>query len=136
MDFIRQVLFLKKDYYLFLVVLCLCCCLSSSLVVAIGGYCLVAEVSLVAEHGLQSTGSEVVHRLSCSAAPGSGIFLDQGLNLCLLHWQVDSLPLYHQGSPLVLNKSLDPEYGLIKWYLLFLVTSYPNHRGCREGAGI
>ena len=24
-----------------------------------------------------------------------------GLNLCLLHWQVDSLPLSHQGSPLV-----------------------------------
>ena len=52
MDFIRQVLFLKKDYYLFLVVLCLCCCLSSSLVVAIGGYSRVAVVSLVAEHGL------------------------------------------------------------------------------------
>ena len=28
-----------------------------------------------------------------------GIFLDQGLNLRLLHWQVDSLPLSHQGSP-------------------------------------
>ena len=24
----------------------------------------------------------------------------QGLNLCLLHWQVDSLPLSHQGSPI------------------------------------
>ena len=33
---------------------------------------------------------------SCSIAPG--IFLDQGLNLCLLHWQVDSLPLSHQES--------------------------------------
>ena len=30
-----------------------------------------------------------------------GIFLTQGLNLCLLHWQVDSLPLSHQGSPYV-----------------------------------
>ena len=39
----------------------------------------------------------VVLRLSCSAA--CGIFLDQGLNPCLLHWQVDSLPLSHQGSP-------------------------------------
>ena len=29
-----------------------------------------------------------------------GIFLDQGLNLCLLRWQVDSLSLSHQGSPL------------------------------------
>ena len=28
-----------------------------------------------------------------------GIFLTQGLNLCLLHWQADSLPLSHQGSP-------------------------------------
>ena len=28
-----------------------------------------------------------------------GIFLDQGSNLCLLRWQVDSLPLSHQGSP-------------------------------------
>ena len=52
---------------------------------------------------LQSTGSRrigsvvVVHRLSCSAA--CGIFLDQGLNLCPLHWQVDSNPLHHQGSP-------------------------------------
>ena len=27
-----------------------------------------------------------------------GIFLDQE-DLCLLHWQVDSLPLSHQGSP-------------------------------------
>ena len=28
-----------------------------------------------------------------------GIFLIQGLNPQLLHWQVDSLPLTHQGSP-------------------------------------
>ena len=27
-----------------------------------------------------------------------GIFLTQGSNLSLLHWQVDSLPLSHQGS--------------------------------------
>ena len=31
-----------------------------------------------------------------------GIFLDQGSNPCLLHWQVDSLPLSHQGSPIIL----------------------------------
>ena len=29
-----------------------------------------------------------------------GIFLTQGLNPHLLHWQADSLPLSHQGSPL------------------------------------
>ena len=28
-----------------------------------------------------------------------GIFLTQGLNPCLLHWQVGSLPLCHQRSP-------------------------------------
>ena len=45
----------------------------------------------------QSTGSLVtVHGLSCFSA--SGIFPDQDLNLCLLHWQADSLPLSHQGS--------------------------------------
>ena len=27
------------------------------------------------------------------------IFLGQGSNLCLLHWQADSSPLSHQGSP-------------------------------------
>ena len=27
-----------------------------------------------------------------------GIFPTQGSNLCLLHWQVDSLPLSHWGS--------------------------------------
>ena len=35
--------------------------------------------------------------LSCSAA--CGIFPDQGSNPCLLHWQVDSHPLHHHGSP-------------------------------------
>ena len=29
-----------------------------------------------------------------------GIFLNQGLNPCLLQWQADSLPLSHQGSPI------------------------------------
>ena len=46
---------------------------------------------------LQSTGSiVVVHRLSCCTS--CEIFPDQGLNLCLLHWQADSLPLSHQGA--------------------------------------
>ena len=38
------------------------------------------------------------HGLSCSEA--GGILPDQGWNPCPLHWQVDSYPLYHQGSPL------------------------------------
>ena len=39
----------------------------------------------------------VAHGLSCSAS--CGIFLDQGSNPCPLHWQADSQPLRHQGSP-------------------------------------
>ena len=30
----------------------------------------------------------------------SEIFLEQGSNPCPLHWQADSLPLAHQGSPI------------------------------------
>jgi len=48
--------------------------------------------------GSMSTGSTVeVHGLRNSVA--CGIFQDQGSNPRLLHWQVDSLPLSHQGSP-------------------------------------
>ena len=39
----------------------------------------------------------MAHRFSCSAA--CGIFPEQGSNLCPLHWQADSSPLHHQGSP-------------------------------------
>ena len=48
--------------------------------------------------GSTCAGSAVVaHGLSCSAA--CGIFPDQGSNPCPLHWQADSQPLRHQGSP-------------------------------------
>ena len=48
--------------------------------------------------GLWSTGSVVVvHRLGCFAP--RGILPGLGMNRCLLPWQVDSLPLSHQGSP-------------------------------------
>ena len=52
---------------------------------------------------LQSTGSRragsvvVAHGSSCSVACGT--FPDQGSNPCALHWQADSQPLRHQGSP-------------------------------------
>ena len=35
--------------------------------------------------------------------PFQGILLTQGLNLHLLHWQADSLPLSHQGHVLLLK---------------------------------
>ena len=53
---------------------------------------------------LRSTGSRrarsvvVAHGLSCSAA--CGILPDQGSNPCPLHWQAESQPLRHQGSPI------------------------------------
>ena len=54
--------------------------------------------SAVAAPALSSTGSTAVaHRFSYSVA--CGIFPDQGLNPCLLHWQADSLPLSHRRSP-------------------------------------
>ena len=52
---------------------------------------------------LRSTGSRragsavVAHGLSCFVA--CGIFPDQGSNPRPLHWQADSQPLRHQGSP-------------------------------------
>ena len=52
---------------------------------------------------LRSTGSRragsaiVAHGPSCSTA--CGIFPEQGSNPCPLHWQADSQPLRHQGSP-------------------------------------
>ena len=56
-----------------------------------------SEASVVPAPILYSRGSVfMVHRLSCPVA--CGIFLDQGLNLGFLHWQMNSKPLDHQGS--------------------------------------
>ena len=76
-----------------------------SLVAASGGHsssqC--ASLSLSRPHLLWSTGSRragsviVAHGPSCCTA--RGIFPDQGSNPCPLHWQADSQPLRHQGSP-------------------------------------
>ena len=80
-----------KNNYLLLAVLGLHCFEGFSLVVASGGYSLVAVhglliavASLFVVQGLQSSGSVVVtHRLSCPAT--CGILLDEGSNLCPLH---------------------------------------------------
>ena len=66
--------------------------------------------------GYRRAGSVVVvHGLSCSAA--CGILPDQGSNPCPLHWQADSQPLRHQGSPQPLfltgnDSSLEPRHFL------------------------
>ena len=63
-----------------------------------------AGLSLLRPLLLWSTGSRcagsvvVAHGPSCSMA--CGIFPDQGSNPCPLHWQADSEPLRHQGSPI------------------------------------
>ena len=64
---------------------------------------------------LRSTGSRragsaaVAHGPSRSAA--CGIFPDQGSNPCPLHWQADSQPLRHQGSPVINSlKNVIPLY--------------------------
>ena len=54
----------------------------------------------VLEHGLNSC---VAHGLSCSSV--CGIFPVQGSNLCPLHWQMNSYPRSHQGSPLIVISS-------------------------------
>ena len=79
-----------------------------SLVVANGGHSSSRCVGLsLSRPLLWSTGSRragsiiVAHGPSCCAA--CGIFPDQGSNPCPLHWQADSQPLCHQGSPEVLH---------------------------------
>ena len=76
-----------------------------SLVVASRGHSSLqcTGLSLLRPLLLRSTGSRhagsviVAHGPSCSVA--CGIFPDQGSNPCPLHWQADSQPLRHQGSP-------------------------------------
>ena len=113
--FFKQLIkFFKNFIYLFIFIYgCVgssLLCEGFSLVVASRGHsssrC--TGLSLLWPVLLRSTGSRragsviVAHGLSRSAA--CGIFPDQGSNPCPLHWQADSQPLRHQGSPLSLLK--------------------------------
>ena len=64
------------------------------LFVAAGGF-FIAEASLVVEHGLQ--------QLWCLgfAVPPQWNLPRPGIEPVSLHWQVDSYPLHHQGSPVL-----------------------------------
>ena len=89
-----------------------------SLVVASGGHsssrC--AGLSLSWRTGSRRAGSVVVaHGPSCSAA--CGIFPDQGSNPCPLHWQADSQPLCHQGSPKLIFLKL---YIHVQQHIIFI----------------
>ena len=105
-----------------------------SLVVASGGHSSSrrAGLSLSRPLLLRSTGSRcassvvVAHGPSCSAA--CGILPEQGSNPCPLHWQADSQPLRHEGSPpsfLRLNNI--PLYHVP---ILFNHSSVDGHVGC------
>ena len=79
--------------------------------VAVNGL-LIAVAFFVAEHGLKGAQVSAIvvlrFRSTCSTGvahglsnfEACGIFPDQELNPCLLHWQADSLPLSHQGNPI------------------------------------
>ena len=82
---------------------------------------------------LWSTGSRragsVVVAQGPSRSAACGIFPDQGSNPCPLHWQTDSQPLRHQGSPqLVLLRRTVWQPGRLFWTLkLSLYLSCPTH---------
>ena len=66
--------------------------------------------SVFAAPRLWSTGLiAVAQRLSCSVA--RGIFLDQGLNSCLLHWQAVSSPLVPYGKHALLSQFIPIQCG-------------------------
>ena len=98
-----------------------------------------AGLSLLRPLLLRSTGSRragsaiVAHGPSRSAA--RGILPDLGPNLRPLHWQADSQPLRHQGSPdiITFNWFLKPELGLIFLSLPLSRHIYSYQRGNMVG---
>ena len=112
-------LFVCLFIYLF-IYFCLCWVFISvwglSLVAASGGHSSLrcTGLSLPQPLLLWSTGSRragsvvVAHGPSRSAE--CGIFPDQGSNPCPLHWQADSQPLCHQGSPIPYSYFFHFEY--------------------------
>ena len=112
-----------------------------SLVVASGGHsssrC--AGLSLSRPLLLRSTGSRrtgsvvVVHGPSCSVA--CGIFPDQGSNPCPLHWQADSQPLRHQGSPVNIFEYILCSRELQEIQSSILKVYYPQGKYCLPFSG-
>ena len=75
-------------------------CLFVCLFMAVLGlrFCARVQPLLLWSTGSRRAGSVIVaHGPSCFAA--CGIFPDQGSNPCPPHWQADSQPPRHQGSP-------------------------------------
>ena len=122
--------------YLFIYLFWLCCVFVSvrglPLVAASGGHsssrC--AGLSLSRPLLLWSTGSRragsvvVAHGPSCSAA--CGIFPDQVSNPCPLHWQADSQPLRHQGSPGNIFLTIITIFPITHMLLLAIILDVPG----------
>ena len=74
-----------------------------------GFSCCGAQAAVVAAHRLSSCSwralkhCSVVVALGCACSTACGILLDQGLHPHFPHWQSNSHPLYHQGSPYILH---------------------------------
>ena len=94
-----------------------------SLVAASGGHsssrC--AGLSLSRPLLLRSTSSRragsVIMAHGPSRSMACGILPDQGSNPCPLHWQADSQPLRHQGSPQMFFKTITTEKNVTVEYI-------------------
>ena len=49
------------------------------------------------------------------------IFLAQGLKLCLLYWQADSLPLHHRGHPPTMHVHISVIISVSTYMYLYLI---------------
>ena len=77
---------------------------------------------------LMSLPAQYGRSLSCSAA--CGIFPDQGSNPCPLHWQADSQPPRHKGSPVVLFNVSNSNRCVVLFHCGFNL-HFPNNVGFR-----
>ena len=124
-------------------------CVGSSLLFRLFSSCgaqgLLATCRVWAPHGcgfsrcssrsLEHRLSSVAHKLGCSTA--CGIFLDQGLNPCLMHWQAD---FYHWATreapwPTLLTTYFIPFYCWIIFHCMHIpqfiyLFTVKGHLGC------
>ena len=147
--FIRILAYLLYFFLNYLFILALLgphLCTRFSLVVASGGFsCCGAQALGHLGFSSCSSGAQQLwflspraqaQQLRCmvSYTKAYGIIPDQGSNLCLLHWQVDSLLLSHQGSPILSifkacsRKIFLSQYLVYEWiqYLVHEWTRYRN----------
>ena len=105
-------LFIAADRFL-TVVSCLCC----------GAQALGIRASAAMACRLSSCGLRALERRFSSCGARTQLLRSMqdppgpGLNPCPLHWQVDSQPLHHQGSPLVFFKSRASQFPYLgRWH--------------------